>query len=509
MDSINRRTALTTAAAGAAGLLLAACNDTGSAATGATSTTSTSTTTVPGTSTAATGTTTAAASQSAAGAPDLATWKKFASTVKGSVELPGSKPYARDKLLFDPEFDGAKPAVVVRATSSDDVQRTMAFAADHGLRVAARSGGHSYVGASAADGTVVIDLRQMAGVSSSSGVATVGAGAGLYAVHAGLISRGLTIPTGTCPTVGTSGYTLGGGIGTESRAYGLTCDRLQSLQIVLPDATTVTASPTSHSDLFWAARGGSSTIPGVVTSMKCATHAATDRGTFRLTFPTGAAPALLAGWSTWLGGADHQWWANVHLDLVGGGLRPSVVGVTPAGQERSAAAALMKAVGVKPLSDTYRSRDYLATVQYLGGGTTSPRTAFVGGSDVFKILDAQAISAFLRGVKAAGNRSVTAIVDPLDGAVHDVGATASAFPWRSHVASVQWYANVTGGDYAGMRSWITQAHAATSSTTAGAYVNYIEDGVSPTRYFGTNRARLASIGAAHDAHHRMHSPITP
>lgn len=505
MNSIDRRAALATAAFGAAGVLLTACTPSGTEA-------STSRTTTGGrTGRAATSPSNASkvAGGTASGPPDLAAWKKFAGTVKGSVELPGSGPYSRDKLLFDPEFDASTPAAVVRATSATDIARSMAFAGEHDLQVAARSGGHSYVGGSAASGTIVIDMRQLAKVTSAGSTATVEAGAGLYSVHAALSPKGLTIPTGTCPTVGSSGYTLGGGIGTESRAHGLTCDQLQSLQFVLPDGSSVTASAGAHSDLFWAARGGSSAVPGIVTAMVFATHAATDRGTFRLTFPAAEAGSVVAGWGRWLTSADRAWWANVHLDLQGGVVRPSVVGVTPAGQEQSAAAALVRAIGTGPLTSTYRSRSYLATVQYLGGGTTSPRTSFVGGSDVLETIDTQSVSAILRGVQSAGGRSVTAILDPLDGAVHDVAAGASTFPWRAHQASVQWYSNVSRNDYSGARGWISAAHQKVAGVSAGAYVNYVEGGVSPDRYFGSNRSRLASIRRAHDPQHRVHSPIVP
>ncbi|MDQ2852386.1 MAG: FAD-binding oxidoreductase [Actinomycetota bacterium] len=510
MTSIDRRTVLATVAAGAAAGLLTACTPKAAPATGVTPPeTAAVRTTATTNSTAASSSVAATPSSSASDAPDLAAWKKFAGTVKGSVELPGSGPYARDKLLFDPEFDHSKPAAVLRATSVSDISRTMAFAADHGLQVAARSGGHSYVGGSAANGTIVIDMRQLARVTSTRSTATVEAGAGLYAVHAALSPKGLTVPTGTCPTVGSSGYTLGGGIGTESRSFGLTCDQLQSLQFVLPDGSAVTASTGSNSDLFWAARGGSSTVPGIVTSMKFATHAATDRGTFRLTFPAASASSVAAGWGQWLNSADRAWWANVHLDLQGGVLSPSVVGVTPAGQEGLAAAALIRAIGVSPSTSAYTSRSYLATVQYLGGGITSARTSFVGGSDVITTMDAQSVSAILQGVHTAGARSVTAILDPLDGAVHDVTSSASAFPWRAQQASVQWYSNVPRGDYAAARTWITAAHREVFSVSAGAYVNYVEAGVSPDRYFGPNRGKLASIRQAHDPGHRVHSPITP
>lgn len=509
MTSIDRRTVLATAAAGATGVLLTACTPKGNTPTSGTTPSTATTATTGINSSASTSPAASASGTGKSGPPGSAAWKKFAGTVKGSVELPGSGSYSRDKLLFDPEFDGATPAAVVRATSTTDISRTTAFAADHGLQIAVRSGGHSYVGGSAANGTIVIDLRQLARVTSAGSTATVEAGAGLYTVHAALSPKGLTIPTGTCPTVGTSGYTLGGGIGTESRSYGLTCDQLRSLQCVLPDGSVVTAAANSNSDLFWAARGGSSAVPGIVTSMTFATHAATDRGTFRLTFPAAAVNAVVAGWGEWLKSADRGWWANVHLDLQGGILSPSVVGVTSAGLEQAAAAALVRAIGDSPSTATYKSRGYLATVQYLGGGTTSSRTSFVGGSDIIKTIDAQSVAAILQGVRAAGGRTATAILDPLDGAVHDVGASASAFPWRDHQASVQWYSNAPRGDYSAARAWISAAHKKVTGVSAGAYVNYVESGVSPDRYFGGNRGKLASIRESHDPDHRVHSPVVP
>ena len=61
------------------------------------------------------------------------------------------------------------PAAVVIPESEDDVRRAMEFALTDGVKVAPRSGGHSYVGASAAEGTMVIDLRHLPGVIAYDG----------------------------------------------------------------------------------------------------------------------------------------------------------------------------------------------------------------------------------------------------------------------------------------------------------------------------------------------------
>ena len=49
----------------------------------------------------------------------------------------------------------------------------------------------------------------------------------LVDVYNGLFEQGVTIPAGSCPTVGVSGLTLGGGIGLIGRRWGLTSDRLR------------------------------------------------------------------------------------------------------------------------------------------------------------------------------------------------------------------------------------------------------------------------------------------
>ena len=430
----------------------------------------------------------------------------LADQIDGGVELPGTTPYNQDKLLFDPEFDGSTPRAVIRTKTASDVQYAMAFAAKYKLSVNPRSGGHSYIGASAADNTMVIDLRQMADVQAAGSSVEVQAGANLYSVHAALAGRNRTIPTGTCPTVGTSGLTLGGGLGTESRAHGLTCDRLQSLQMVLPDASLVTVTGSSNADLFWAARGGSSAIPGVVTSMNYATYPTSNRGIFGATFPVGSATDVLEGWASWLNGASQDCWANVHLNLSNRLLQPSIVGVCTAGGELRALSSLEGHIATRATSTYHFQRTYLQTVQYFGGGTTSARTPFTAGTDLVQTMTHTAASAIVAATMAAGNRSVATIVDPLDGAVHNVSTKSGVFPWRSHQASIQWYAG--GSDYTGARSWIAAAHAATKTVSVGGYVNYLESGVPGSRYFAQATATLDRVHHKYDPTGVMHLPMT-
>jgi FAD/FMN-containing dehydrogenase len=191
-----------------------------------------------------------------ADAPD---WGALAEGIQGQLTLPSSADYAGAKNLFNSRYDNSTPAAVVTVQSTGDVQQAVAFAASNGIQVAARSGGHSYIGASAANGVMVIDLRQLPGDTAyddESGLATIPAAAELDSVQTTLAAQERLIPSGSCPTVGVAGLTLGGGLGSDARQWGLTCDALVSASVVLPSGDAITATPDDHADLYWALRGG-------------------------------------------------------------------------------------------------------------------------------------------------------------------------------------------------------------------------------------------------------------
>ena len=209
--------------------------------------------------------------QALADAPD---WGALGESIQGQVTLPSSADYAGAKSLFNSRFDNSTPAAVVTTQSTGDVQQAVAFAAQNGLQVAARSGGHSYIGASSANGVMVVDLRQLPGAityDDESGLVTIPAAADLDSVQTTLAGQGQLIPSGSCPTVGIAGLTLGGGLGSDARQWGLTCDALVSASVVLPSGDAITATATDNADLYWALRGGGGGNFGVVTlRLRCA-----------------------------------------------------------------------------------------------------------------------------------------------------------------------------------------------------------------------------------------------
>lgn len=442
-------------------------------------------------------------------------WSSLASSIGGKVLLPADgASFTTAKQVFNSNYNAATPAAVVVVTSPSDVAKAVAFAAANKLKIAPRGGGHSYTGASTANGAMVLDLRGLPGgvnVDSVAGTVTVPAATNLYAVQQALASAGRAIPTGSCPTVGTAGLTLGGGMGADSRHAGLACDALRSATVVLPSGETVTASAEDHPDLFWALRGGGGGNFGVTTSLTFSTFPVADSDVVRVDFAPAAGAQVLTGWQTWLAAADRNTWGLVDLSVSGTEGNCHVLATCPAGSGQAVAQAITNAVGAQPTATERKTMTHLDLVMYLAGGsaTSSPR-GFVAGSDVIGTMNstaAQAIVAALGKWPPAGGRA-SVIVDTLSGAVGDVEPADSAFPWRRHAAVAQWYVENGSGQTSTASTWVATAHTTVQQVSAGGYVNYLEPNTPASRYFGANLARLASVRQQYDPNGLMYSGLS-
>jgi FAD/FMN-containing dehydrogenase len=124
-------------------------------------------------------------------------WGALGAALEGRVVVPSDPNYPTAKGLFNSRFANSASAAVVSVTSTGDVQKAVTFAGQLGLKITVRSGGHSYVGASAANGALVIDLRQLTGgivVDEGSGLATISAAAVMNSIQPALNVHGRLIP---------------------------------------------------------------------------------------------------------------------------------------------------------------------------------------------------------------------------------------------------------------------------------------------------------------------------
>lgn len=451
-------------------------------------------------------------SASARADPIPSGWDALSSTIGNPVVLPDNGQFGAAKQVFNTIFTGSSPAAIVTPTSAGDVQKAMAFAASHNLKVAPRSGGHSYIGASTANGAFVFDLRQLPGgiaYDATSGRVTTPPATSLWDLHQALAASGRGIPTGICPSVGAAGHALGGGLGAQSRHAGLLSDALSSATVVLPGGQAVVASSAENPDLFWALRGGGGGNFGVTTSLTFATFPIADADVVNVHFPTESFAAVLVGWQNWLRTADRNSWALADSTTDATGTHCRIMATCPAGSGPSVASAVASAVGVQPSGTDVQTLNYLDLTKYLAGNNMNPAPlAYVGGSDVFRNSDAGTA----RGIAAAVNAfppeagRMLAIMHTLDGALASVAPTATAFPWRGQAALVQWYVE-PAGDPSVAERWINTAHQAVQPYSVGGYVNYVESGQSPGRYFGQNLAKLSAVRQKYDPGRVMHSGL--
>jgi FAD/FMN-containing dehydrogenase len=468
------------------------------------------------------------AATSASTTPASVDWNALAHGIDGRLLRPGDQPYAAAARLYNPRFDELRPLAVVQAASANDVVTALEFAARSGLLVHPRSGGHSYVGASAARRAIQIDVRRLFTVrfEAASKTITVGAGASLLSVHTALDPHGRTVPTGTCATVGAAGLTLGGGLGVEDRAYGLTCDALDSVTVVTASGQAVTASSKEHPELFWACRGGGGGNFGIATEFRYRTFPAHPMSTYYLRWDDASTEAVIAGWQQRTHAQPATAWANLHLDTSSGRVVPAVFGVTLDGRGEAEANALVSAVGHEPAARAVTTRSHQAGVLALAGCSERtieqcqlvprgalPREISVAGSDVLgrplSSVEAHGLARLMRS-RAASPRQTSVIVDPLGGAVARVDSSATAFPWRRAFATVQWYvgfprtpsARLVAATY----DWIDHAHQVVRAASVGGYVNYLEPGRPIASYYGTNYALLRRLRGRYDPDRLLRGP---
>ncbi|SNT32453.1 FAD/FMN-containing dehydrogenase [Streptosporangium subroseum] len=218
--------------------------------------------------------------------------------VAGSVLLPGDAGYDDERAIFNLNHDLA-PAVIVVAESVADVQATVAFAAGQHRPVLVKTTGHQMVGP--AHGAVMIAIHRMNDVAIDviGRTARVGAGAIWSEVVAEAAKAGLAPLNGSNPTVGVSGYTLGGGLSpTLGRSHGYAADHVHSLDVVTADGELRHVDAESEPELFWALRGGKGNF-GVVTALEFALFPVPRLYGGGIYFPGERMADVLRAWTAW------------------------------------------------------------------------------------------------------------------------------------------------------------------------------------------------------------------
>jgi FAD/FMN-containing dehydrogenase len=162
------------------------------------------------------------------------------------------------------------PRLILRAGGERDVVEAVRFARANRLRVAVRGGGHSWVGFSLLDDSLLIDLgdRKEISVDARARTARVQPAVTGGELNHELAEHNLAFPVGHCPTVPLSGFLLNGGQGWNSGVWGPASFSIEAANVVTADGDLLVASEREHSDLFWAVRGAGPGFFGVVTQYR-------------------------------------------------------------------------------------------------------------------------------------------------------------------------------------------------------------------------------------------------
>jgi FAD/FMN-containing dehydrogenase len=198
--------------------------------------------------------------------------EKLKSSLRGELIQRSDEHYEEACKLYNGMID-KRPLLIARCADVADVISAVRFGRENDLLTAIRGGGHNGPGLGSCNDGLVIDLSLMKGVRVDPANRTVRVGPGCTqgdVDHAGH-AFGLAVPAGIVSMTGIAGLTLGGGHGYLTRKYGLTIDNLIEADVVLADGSFVTAKASQHEDIFWALRGGGGNF-GVVTSFVYQAH---------------------------------------------------------------------------------------------------------------------------------------------------------------------------------------------------------------------------------------------
>ena len=192
--------------------------------------------------------------------------------VAGPLLRPGDAGWDEAVLIWN-GMVATTPAAVLQPASVADVVAAVRFAADQGVVLTVKGGGHNIAGLSMAADGLTIDMSRLREVvvDPAARVVHVGAGCLLKHVDAATQEHGLAATLGFVSETGVAGLTLGGGFGYLTRRFGWTVDTLTEVEIVTADGQVRTASGDEHPDLFWALRGGGGNF-GVATRFTFRLH---------------------------------------------------------------------------------------------------------------------------------------------------------------------------------------------------------------------------------------------
>ena len=446
--------------------------------------------------------------------------------LRGDLSLPGEAGYDEARTIWNAMID-KRPAAAVRAVGASDVIQTVRLAAQHGLLLSVRGGGHNIAGNAVCDGGLMLDLSRMGSVrvDPKARTARVEPGARLADLDKETQAFGLATPVGINSTTGVAGLTLGGGFGWLSRRYGLTVDNLLSADVVTAAGDLVHASETDHPDLFWAIRGGGGNF-GVVTSFEFRLHPVGPQVIAGLiVHPFSTAKEVLHEYRRLVAKAPDELscWVVMRkapplpfLPQEVHGTEVLVLALCHAGDPVAGekAVAPFKAIG-NPIADVVGPAPYAGWQTAFDPLLTPGERNYWKSHDFVELADGL-IDVLLNAVRRLPSPQCEIFIGNLGGAINRIPVEATAYPHRN----VNFVMNVhtrwsSPSEDTPCVGWARALYdVAAPFATGGVYVNFMPDDEAQrvrSGAYGPNYDRLAKVKAKYDPKNlfRMNQNVAP
>jgi len=293
-----------------------------------------------------------------------------------------------------------------------------------------------------------------------------------------------------------SGAGACGGLGADSRHAGLTCDALQSATVVLPSGDVVTVSPQQPGSVLGTARRWRRQLRGDDVDDVLRTFATGDVDLVRLDFPPASAVQVLAGWQSWLAGADRNTWGMVDLS-VGANPNCHVLATCPVGAGR-AWPTQSKPLSVCRQCSSEQHYGPHGSGHVFGGGSSTPAPAASWRIRRDYTVDSAAdMHRHRHRTVACGAGNASVLVDPLGGAALRCGSCGFGLPVAQQAAVLQWYVEPAGNQIVAANKWLSSAHHAVQQYSAGGYVTTWKQHPA-SRFFGSNLSRMSAVRQKYD-----------
>ena len=468
--------------------------------------------------------------------------------------------YHRAAFQFNTaEPENPDPCVIVMANTVECLQdvvksvtkiRRNLMTDFQNLRIAIRGGRHSYIGASTVSKGVVVDVSRFDYIHQhdDNGLMTVGAGITLGRLYYELwnsIPNRLLYPGGTCPTVGLSGLTLGGGQGIIGRKYGLSTDQVIEFKMVNSTGQILTINNRSQEDLFWALRGGGNGNFGIVYEFTLKRYKIPDRNKDYLIYFHNSSDwhTIISKWQNFITNStfnnDHNIWSQltvtptfllVAFHIAGTKLKQASVKKI----EEFANVPHTTPSGYYPEDSSiecfYTPENYSGSIAFWAGctkdnqcGNTEDLLECIEqptdcGGEPFRMnsayqhetLTAEGIQTIIDHILQIKNKTgclnASVQLDTLGGKINEVLPNSTAFPHRNDTVTYQFLSYFAKNcNKTAMIQWQDAFHGSMlncSGMTEGAYRNYANLNLTSfnERYFMQNLNRLVDIKNRYDPH---------